>query len=180
MKEQNLIPRLLPLFAIVLTVLVSCGEVGESGCTDLNALNYNPDAEMDNGTCEYERDKFFGIYSATSVCDTLGPWHNINFQLNIKPDAGSTKHVRMVFSHPSGNTIDFQAKVEGNTLTIFSNERVKPFGFCGAPPGHQMYLNALAILEGNQLSFLYFEPVTRQIMGAWTCFQVCEVEAVKN
>jgi hypothetical protein len=38
------------LFALTLA-LSSCKK--EEGCTDPNSLNYNPDAEVDDGTCEY-------------------------------------------------------------------------------------------------------------------------------
>ncbi|WP_306641334.1 T9SS type A sorting domain-containing protein [Sanyastnella coralliicola] len=34
----------------------SCGDEEVYGCTDPNALNYNPDATADDGSCEYEMD----------------------------------------------------------------------------------------------------------------------------
>jgi len=181
MKKKTLIIQLFLLFTIVLTVLASCGKDEESGYTDLNALNYAPDADIDNGTIEDERYKFFGTYSSISVCDELGPWHNINFQLKIISDGSNTQNVWVVFSHPSGNIINFKAKVEGNTLTINSKERVKPYGFCGVPPGHRMELIALATLVGNQLNFLYYHFNARAVCNqAIVCSQICDVKTIKN
>tara|TARA_B100000902_G_scaffold399561_1_gene471013 strand:+ start:1470 stop:2540 length:1071 start_codon:yes stop_codon:yes gene_type:complete len=38
---------------ITLLILISTISCKKEGCTDINALNYNPKAEINNGTCEY-------------------------------------------------------------------------------------------------------------------------------
>jgi hypothetical protein len=63
-------------FKITLTTLLltsfftfsSCTK--EQGCTDPNSVNFNPDAEEDDGTCEYEGEIVFWYSEATA--DSLG------------------------------------------------------------------------------------------------------------
>lgn len=41
----------MPAFAVI---AISSGCSDNEGCTDINALNYDADAEVDNGSCEYD------------------------------------------------------------------------------------------------------------------------------
>ena len=43
--------KLIYLFLAVSLVFTACKK--EEGCTDSIATNYNPDAEIDDGSCEY-------------------------------------------------------------------------------------------------------------------------------
>jgi len=59
--------KLLIIFLIV-PFLFSCKEKEKEGCTDPNSLNYDADAEKDDGSCEYRKitfyvknDSYFGI-----------------------------------------------------------------------------------------------------------------------
>ena len=60
---------------------VTC--VACQGCTDESACNYNPDAEIDNGTCLFTQDcnGICGgpaVVDECGVCDGSGPEQNFN------------------------------------------------------------------------------------------------------
>jgi hypothetical protein len=56
---------ILMVFAIGMS---SCRKDKVKGCTDEDATNYSPDADENNGTCEYQRDKFLGDWDGTKNC----------------------------------------------------------------------------------------------------------------
>jgi hypothetical protein len=56
---------ILMVFAIGMS---SCRKDKVKGCTDADATNYSPDADENNGTCEYQRDKFLGDWDGTKNC----------------------------------------------------------------------------------------------------------------
>jgi hypothetical protein len=92
--------------ATILTVfsfgMSSCRQDKVKGCTDVDATNYSPDAEENNGTCEYQRDKFLGSWDGTKNCVqnpldsitaiTIGPKSDDirGIVLNNFPDDGLT------------------------------------------------------------------------------------------
>ncbi len=50
------------LFLLIITVVfVSCDK---TGCTDINARNFDDKAESDDGNCKYNTDPFIGIWTA--------------------------------------------------------------------------------------------------------------------
>ncbi len=51
-------------------LIFSCAK--EKGCTDANALNYNPDAEEDNGTCTYANTPAYTIPTTYEFTDADG------------------------------------------------------------------------------------------------------------
>lgn len=63
MKKLNSL-LFLALTAVLLS-LTSCKK--EEGCTDPNATSYNPEAEVDNGTCTYEGEVVFWYGENTSI-----------------------------------------------------------------------------------------------------------------
>lgn len=69
----------------------SCRKNKVKGCTDTNAINYSVDAEEDNGTCEYERDKFLGNWDGIKNC-ILNPLDSFTV-ISISPAADNIKGV---------------------------------------------------------------------------------------
>ncbi|MCB0819340.1 MAG: hypothetical protein KDC13_01860 [Bacteroidetes bacterium] len=69
----------------------SCRKNKVKGCTDTNATNYSVDAEEDNGTCEYERDKFLGNWDGTKNC-VLNPLDSTTV-ISITRDAANIKGI---------------------------------------------------------------------------------------
>ncbi len=61
-------------FLAVTTILISSCSREKKGCTDPNALNYNAEAEIDNGKCEYPTatKKSLMIFFGGTDCNTCG------------------------------------------------------------------------------------------------------------
>jgi hypothetical protein len=56
----------LSLIAVVL-LLASCGDRDQPGCTDPMALNHDPDATIDDGSCNYLSDLYAGNWIANDT-----------------------------------------------------------------------------------------------------------------
>ena len=65
------------LFTILATLLNSCVvEVKIDGCTDSSAINYNPNADNNNGSCDYAADVVF-FYDAITANELNGYTNSI-------------------------------------------------------------------------------------------------------
>ena len=51
------------LFIVTAILLFSCNK--EEGCTDCNALNFNPNADKNDNTCLYSNENRIGLYSVS-------------------------------------------------------------------------------------------------------------------
>lgn len=49
--------------------IVSITGCKEPGCIDPNAVNYDAEADSNDGSCVYERDKFIGTYEMYQECE---------------------------------------------------------------------------------------------------------------
>ncbi|MEM7370286.1 MAG: hypothetical protein AAF587_16885 [Bacteroidota bacterium] len=159
--------------------LFSCREV--PGCTDEVALNYSPDANLDDGTCSYERDMFLGTYSGTSVCTQPGFWNSNDFQFTINEDPDDGTKVRLAFPfNMSSKPVIFTATVDGNTL-LFDDRTNEPddLPLCGVenPP---MILKGTASLNGNQFSFPDFKFHVEGEDNQAVCPVDCMISAEKD
>lgn len=74
-------------FAIInLMMFSSCKE--NEGCTDRFALNWDVDADSDDGTCIYESTRFLGDYDAVQDCEET-PTSNYQLTISIDPNPTS-------------------------------------------------------------------------------------------
>ena len=58
------------------------------GCTDSDAINYNEEAETDDGSCEYSPDAFPGVGFNSTICDNGEPANSWNITV-YNPDTGN-------------------------------------------------------------------------------------------
>jgi len=91
------------------------------GCTDSTAINYNPDATDDDGSCEYPiiTDLSFDTLLYVTGCDEFGPYWSAQFQLT---NLGNTPITEWcinadILSTPENDTIcfDFTTIMPGET-----------------------------------------------------------------
>lgn len=69
----------------------SCKKNNTKGCTDPQATNYSSDADEDNGTCEYERDKFLGSWTGNKTC-FLNPLDSVS-NISISADPANIRGI---------------------------------------------------------------------------------------
>jgi gliding motility-associated-like protein len=69
--------------------------VGNCGCTDPNALNYNPLATIDNGSCQYQKPNVANIFTPN------GDGSNDLFSLNLV----NAEKVQLVILNRWGNVM---------------------------------------------------------------------------
>ena len=145
---------------------------------------------MNDGTCEYARDKFFGIYNGTSVCTEYNSWDGGYIHFTISQDANDVNNVRMLFSHPiqppgmiGESFMIWTATVEGSTLIVDATAPAPTLNqpICGTRTGTggMVKLTASATLTDNQLRFTEFYFSARQD-DELLCFHSCEIVAEKN
>lgn len=90
MKRYSII-----LILVTLTIITSCKKDKVKGCLDNSASNYDANAEEDNGTCSYERDKFLGNWSGlfTNTNNPGTPDTIFNFPISIVINSNSKNEV---------------------------------------------------------------------------------------
>lgn len=101
-------------------IYTGCSDDPVQGCTDSASENYNANAEEDDGTCVYARDKFIGVYDGSSDCEgalVIPTLTNPALTFEVAPKVGDNVSVQV--SLPiQGVPVAFDATVEGNNLTV--------------------------------------------------------------
>lgn len=113
---------LLLLLAISLSLAISsCGS--NEGCTDPSSANYDPDAEIDDGSCtSYNRDRFYGDYLGTFLCNNalLKPAldnDSLMFEIKEPVSPNDYKHVILVL-FIDGIPVELDGIIENDALII--------------------------------------------------------------
>lgn len=128
--------NLMLVLCVLSLVFVSCTK--EEGCTDINAVNYNPDAIVDNGSCYYNNNNNNPTGCETySTIDTSGTVQEIEdvinqyvalgftnlMNLNIQND--TTVQVVTVNSNGCDSIISINIDVTDNSNTGGNNDYFK-------------------------------------------------------
>lgn len=100
----------------ILSSLGSCQQDVE-GCTDVEAENYNPDANVSDGNCTFARDKFIGVYTGTLDCQAPLP-SDEEFTVTISEGLSNNAEVLVSFQNVDQPLPELTARIEGNQLII--------------------------------------------------------------
>jgi len=127
------------LFLALIIFVSACRR--EDGCTDPFAVNYNPDAEISDGSCFYPRDLFLGSYEVLEICGE----GDYGFTMWINADPVNFNTVRI--SNFGDFGVDVIAEVNGDILLI-------PDQIVSGPNLLEIR-NGLGSLNGRDLSIQY-------------------------
>jgi len=99
----------------LVTSLDSCQDV--EGCTDIEAENYNPEADVTDGSCVYARDKFIGTFVGTLSCQAPLP-NDEAFTVVIAEGLSNNSEVTVSFQNLTTPLPELTARVDGDQLII--------------------------------------------------------------
>jgi len=108
--------KIVPL--IIMVILAGCK--GKGGCTDPNAENFDPSAEVEDNTCISPRDKFKGIYTIMYQCSA-------NKQPEVKlieVKAANDNLTDILIYGLNGYTIPTRATVNKSEFKIFKSRNI--------------------------------------------------------
>ncbi len=134
-KKTRLLILMLTSFFIIGSIS-SCKDDPVKGCTDPEAENYNNDADEDDGTCTYARDKFIGNFQANENC-TSGNW---SWTMNVTESASSVSSIVLQNLGDFGEGV--LATVNGDNLSINDTKNGITFSGTGS-------------ISGNTLTIIY-------------------------
>ena len=138
--SKNL-PHIFLLFVISASLIILSGCNKQGGCTDPSAENFDPSAEVEDGTCALQREKFLGIYSGFNQC--IGS-PAASFISEIIPANGNLDDV--IITNLGGRfTNTTRAIVDRNNLTIPLQD----------PDANGTYVSGTGSIIGNLLSITY-------------------------
>lgn len=106
---------ILAIIAFALTIS-SCNKDIE-GCTDAESENYNPDANIDNNSCVYARDKFIGSFLGALDCQAPLP-NSEGFTITFSEGLNAKNTVEISFQNTAAPLPVLAGTVEGDKVII--------------------------------------------------------------
>lgn len=112
---------LILLSAFLITLTISSCNKDIEGCMDSEAANFNPDANVDSGVCEFARDKFLGTFIGDLTCQAPLP-NSDGFQITISEGLTDNSEVEISFENTDTPIPVLIGTVTGNSITIPDTE----------------------------------------------------------
>jgi len=154
--------HILSAFALIslgISSFTSCKDKID-GCTDPTAENYNPDADLEDGTCITQRQKFLGLFSSSDACNIPPAPQNYFIEVrksNVNLDDILLFNVSDRFFNPVVATVN---------RTTFTIERQDP-------DANGTYIQGDGSIVGNEISIQY------ELRYASNPLKVCIVKMIK-
>lgn len=124
-----------------------------------NAINYNPDANVDDGSCDCNREMFYGTYDITSICAHINSSFipdTTYYVIEIHADSSNGCKVAIInFMNYGDITSHF---VSGNNILV-PTETYQMSGWIENHyatitfSGDSLYIHTSIIFDGNQTNF---------------------------
>jgi len=144
------------LLLLLSFVAISCKKEKIRGCTDSQALNYKADADADDGSCTYLRNRFLGDYSGIQSCSSGDV---PDFSFSVDPSPHNINRIQLAGVPLSGNFSYADLKSNPNEFFI--------------PP--QLFISDLdsSNVSGNGYmkgDSLFIELIRESSFGVDTCY----------
>jgi len=133
MKKLNFSPILLLFITFLALSVTSCKT---EGCTDPEGVNYDADADEDDGTCTYARDPFIGAFNVNENCDS----GNYNYTMSVAESGTSVSDI--VLNNFGDFGVNVRATVSGSNISF--NDTQNGISFSGS-----------GSLSGSTLTIIY-------------------------
>ena len=91
------------------------------GCMDSEAANFNPDANVESGVCEFPRDKFLGTFVGDLTCQAPLP-NSEGFEITISEGLSNNSEVEISFENTDTPIPVLIGTVNGNNINIPDTE----------------------------------------------------------
>jgi hypothetical protein len=101
---------------LLVAVTLFASSCKKEGCTDLDALNFDIEANTDDGSCTYQSQNFVGTYNVTgyAVDQTFGDTTIQAYQFIITHAGGTGISI----SNLGNTSLNFNATIKNNQLNI--------------------------------------------------------------
>lgn len=150
--------------ALVLLLSLSCKKE-KKGCTDDEAINFNAEANDDDGTCTYERDVYLGVYDAVKTCGIFSSDSGMVFQISRSEEAAN----RILFEEfpESGAVVYANVDLSDVNRIIMPNQTIEndldvsQVSGTGSLNGSALSLKIYRIGEDNTLDSCVIDAVRR-------------------
>lgn len=130
---------------IIACVTTSCKEPVE-GCTDSEAENYNPEAEVNSNNCVYSRDKFLNEYNGINECPSPLPEES-TFVLEISEGLSGNNAVQIEFKDLDLPVPILEGTAKGDSIIVEPDVYQVPLGLDPNDPDklYDVTMSAVAI-----------------------------------
>lgn len=114
---------LLGTFMICNLLVISSCRKDKNGCTDQDAINFDAEADSNDGTCSYIRDKYVGNYEGFKICQIYTS--DSAFVFSISPSIENSGRLIMNEFPESGASIYANLDFSDSNKLIIPNQTLE-------------------------------------------------------